>query len=222
MARETYLEAFGAAIYAGRLYADSGVRTAAEAARAAPAAPQPPRSIDLVLDGMAKRFTEGPGAGAPPLRLALDAFRNEALDGHEAIMRWLMLCPVVQSLSVFELLDDDAFEALATRAARLAREAGALTMLPVALTYLAGVRMFGGEFATASALLEEADAITAATGNAGLVYGWIVLGAWRGAEDEGLQRINAGLRKRDRARRGTSAGARGLRHRRALQRFGPL
>src|SRR3954449_2853449 len=48
-ARETYVEALGAAMYSGRLFADSGVRRAAEAARAAPPGPQPPRSIDLVL-----------------------------------------------------------------------------------------------------------------------------------------------------------------------------
>ena len=46
---------------------------ASEAARSAPTAPQPPRSIDLVLDGLARRCTEGPGAGVPPLRLALQA-----------------------------------------------------------------------------------------------------------------------------------------------------
>ncbi len=193
LARETYLEALGSAMYAGRLDADSGVRKAADAARAAPAAPPPPRSIDLVLDGMATRFTEGSGAGAPPLRLALQAFSNEALDGHAEIMRWLLLCPVVQSLAVFELWDDDAFHVLATRAARLARDTGALTMLSVALVYGSGVHLFGGEFAAASALNHEADAIAAATGNAGLVYGKLLVGAWRGVEADALELISSGL-----------------------------
>ena len=193
LARETYLEALGAAMYAGPLNSDSGLRQAAEAARAAPAAPQPPRSIDLILDGMATRFTDGPVAGAPPLRLALQAFRNEALDGHEQTMHWLWLCPIVQSLTVHELWDDDAFRALATRAVRLAREAGALTILPVTLPYLAGLRLWGGEFATASALTQEADAIAAATGNTGVVYGRLVLSAWRGVEAEALELVNAAL-----------------------------
>ena len=191
-ARETYLEALGAAMYSGRLYAESGVRKAAEAVRAAPAAQQAPRSIDLVLGGMAERFTEGPAAGAPPLRRALDAFSSEALDGHVEVMRWLQLCPVVQSLAVFELWDDGAFRALATRMERLAREAGALTMLPVALVYLSGVHIFAGEFAMAAAMLDEADAIAAATGNAPLVYGALLLGAWRGAEREAMELIDAG------------------------------
>jgi DNA-binding CsgD family transcriptional regulator len=193
LARETYLEALGAAMYAGRLYADSGVLKVAEAARAAPAAPQPPRSIDLVLDALARRCTEGPGAGVPPLRLALEAVRNEPLDGHEEIMRWLLLSPLVQSMTVFELWDDDAFDALATRTVRLARDTGALAVLPVALVYRSGVHLFGGEFAAASALIQEADEIAVATGNAGVAYARLLLGAWRGVEAEAMELINAGL-----------------------------
>src|SRR5436190_2853977 len=184
LARETYLEALAAALYAGRLYADSGVRRAAEAARAAPAAAQARRSIDCILDGMATRFTEGPSAGAPPLRLALQAFANESLDGHDAIMRWLWLCPVVQEIAIHELWDDDAWYALSTRSVELAREAGALSTLPVALPHLAGVHLHGGEFGAASALIEEAEAIAAATGNIDLPYAARVLVAWRGDGSE--------------------------------------
>src|SRR5690606_21090577 len=118
---------------------------------------------------------------------------DEALDGHEATMRWLLLCPVVQSMTVFELWDDEAFGALATRAVRLAREVGALTTLPVALTHLAGVPLFGGDFAAAAALIEEADGIAAATGNAGVVYARLLLGAWRGVEADARGIIEAGI-----------------------------
>ena len=45
----------------------------AEAARSAPPAPRPPRPIDLLLDGLAMRFTDGYAAGVPPLRRALEA-----------------------------------------------------------------------------------------------------------------------------------------------------
>ena len=193
LARETYLEALGAAMYAGRVDADSGVQQVAEAARAAPVAPAPPRSIDLVLDGLARRCTEGPAAGVPALRLALQAVMAEALDGHGAIMRWLLLSPIVQSMTVFELWDDEAFHALATRAVQLARDTGALALLPVALVYRSGVHLFGGEFATATALVQEADAIALATGNASLMYAWLLIGAWRGVESEAMEFINAGL-----------------------------
>ncbi|HEY2318031.1 MAG TPA: hypothetical protein VGH67_07010 [Solirubrobacteraceae bacterium] len=155
----------------------------AGAARAAPEAPKPPRSLDLVLDGLARRCTEGPSEGVPALSLALQAVRNEALDGHAEIMRWLLLTPIVQSMTVFELWDDDAFHQLATRAVRLARDTGALALLPVALVYRSGVHLFGGEL-VAQPLVEEADTIAAATGNPGLLYAWLLIAAWRGVEAE--------------------------------------
>ncbi|WP_028066748.1 helix-turn-helix transcriptional regulator [Solirubrobacter soli] len=178
LARETYLEALGAAMYAA-----TGVREAAEAARTAPAAPAP-RSVDRVLDGMALRFTDGPGAAAPSLRHAVQAFLDEPLDGHEAVMRWLALCPVVQSLAVFELWDATAFHGLADRAVQLARESGVLTTLQIVLVYRAGVDLFTGAFDAAGVLIQEADAIAAATGNAALVYARLLLGVWRGGEAE--------------------------------------
>ncbi len=192
-ARETFVEAIGAAMFASRLYADSAVRMAAEAARSAPQPPQPPRSIDLILDGMATWFTERPGLGASALRRALQAFRNETLDGHEATMRWLLLYPIVQPVTLFALWDDEAFHALATRAVRLARETGALSMLPVALVQLSGVHIYAGELAAASAAIQEADAVALATGNPGSVNGALVLGAWRGLEAEGLAVISAAV-----------------------------
>src|SRR5919197_1511349 len=98
MARETHLEATAAAMYAGRLGDEPGVREAAEAAQAAPAAPQPPRPIDLLLDGLATRFTEGYSAGLPSLRTALRAFRDaEGWTARDA--RWLWLaCRLAQEL----------------------------------------------------------------------------------------------------------------------------
>ncbi|MET0686187.1 MAG: AAA family ATPase [Solirubrobacteraceae bacterium] len=195
LARETYLEALGAAMYAGRLDADSGGRDVAEAAGAAPPSPDPPRSADLVLDGLAQRCTQGPDAGVPPLRRALDAYATEPLDDHVAIVRWLLLAPVVQSMTVFELWDDDAFHTLATRTVRLARDTGALALLPVALVYRAGAHVFAGELAEAEALIAEADAIAAATGNAGLMYARLLLGAWRGIEGDVAGLIDVGLGK---------------------------
>ena len=108
-------------------------------------------------------------------------------------MRRLLLTPIVQSMTVFELWDDDAFHMLATRTVQLGRDTGALALLPVALVYRSGVHVFSGEFGAASALIQEADAIALATGNAGLVYARIVLDAWRGVEADAMPHINAGL-----------------------------
>ena len=197
LARETYLEALGAAIFAGRLSGRCGVREAAEAARAASPGPQPPRLVDVLLEGVATRFTEGYVAGFPPLRRALDAFRRDAGRGEDDIMRWLWLaCPVAPEPIAPELWDDEAWHELATRAVRLARETGALAVLPVALVYRAGVHVHAGQFAAASALIEEADAITETTGYAPLSYTSLVLVAWRGEEARALELIEVAMRKR--------------------------
>ena len=47
------------------------MREAAEAARAAPPGPDPPRAVDVLLDALALRFTEGYAAAAPALTRAL-------------------------------------------------------------------------------------------------------------------------------------------------------
>jgi DNA-binding CsgD family transcriptional regulator len=187
MARETHLEAMAAAMFAGRLGEKPGVRDAAEAALTAPAAPQPPRAIDLLLDGLATRFSEGYSAGLEPLRRALGEFRNlEGLTARD--VRWLWLaCRLAQ-----DLWDDELWEVLATGGLRAARETGALSVLPIAATYRASLHVHAGEFGAASSLIEEADAITQATDMAPLKYASLMLAAWRGNEADGLELIEAG------------------------------
>ena len=186
-------------MYSGRLDADSGGLKAAEAARAAPAAPAPPRSIDLVLDGLARRCTEGPDAGVPPLRLALEAVSNEALDDHGEIMRWLMLSPIVQSMTVFELWDDDAFHALATRAVRAGpghrrtRPASRRTRLPVRRARVRrGARRGRGARPRRRTRSRWPPATRRSRSPGSL------LDAWRGVEAEAMAAINAGLEERHR------------------------
>src|SRR5215470_9013552 len=117
LGRETYLEALGAAISAGRLGRGLTVRQAAEAARtAAPPAPQPPRPLDLLLDGAATRLTEGYVAGVPPLRRALDALGRHGGRSEAGIMGWLPLAAIAP-----ELWDDATWHELTARAVGLAR-----------------------------------------------------------------------------------------------------
>jgi DNA-binding CsgD family transcriptional regulator len=182
MARETHLEAMAAAMYAGRLSDKPGVREAAEAAKAAPAAPHALSAIDLLLEGLATRFTEGYAAGVSPLRRALDAFRGvEGLTARDA--RWLWLaCRLAP-----ELWDDELWYELATGGLRVARDTGALRVLPIAATYRASLHVHAGAFVAASSLIEEADAIIQATGMAPLRFASLMLAAWRGNEAEALE-----------------------------------
>jgi DNA-binding CsgD family transcriptional regulator len=181
-AREAYLEAVGAAIFAGRLNGPDGLREVAEAARAAPGGPRP---ADALLDSLATRFAEGHAAGAPRLKRALGAFRRDA--GPDDIMRWLWLTWPAAG----DMWDDEAWHELSTHAVRTARETGALNFLPLALTYRAAVHVHAGEFDAASALVEESDAITAATGNSPLGYASLLLVAWRGEDAQAAELIRA-------------------------------
>jgi DNA-binding CsgD family transcriptional regulator/tetratricopeptide (TPR) repeat protein len=200
LARETYLEAFGAAIFAGRESSSGGVLEAAEAARAAPSGPRPPRSVDLLLDGLAKRFTQPYGQALPALTQALRALAGGDGSGSDEV-RWLRTSlGVAARVVAAELWDDETWHELASRAVSLARKAGAIAVLPIALTFRAGVHLHAGEFAEASALIEEADAISVATGNPPLTYASLELLAWRGQEVTAMRAIESSLQ---------DAGARG-------------
>jgi DNA-binding CsgD family transcriptional regulator len=181
LSRETYLEALSAAIFVGRLGVGRATAEVAEAVRAGPPAPRPPRLIDLLLDGLVIRFTEGYAAAVGPLKQALEAFREA--DSSDETTRWLWLACRLAG----DLWDDETWDAVTTREVQLARDAGALTILPYALTYRAIVDVHSGEFATASALADEADAIATATGNPPLAYASLALAGWRGQEDRALE-----------------------------------
>jgi DNA-binding CsgD family transcriptional regulator len=188
LARETYLEALGAAIFAGRLTSGGGVLEVAEAGRAAARTEEQPRGLDLLLDGLATRFSGGSAEAAPLLHRALQAFVGEgALGEHDAHWLWLA-CRIAP-----DVWDDEAWDVLTALQVRLARSAGALAVLPVALTFRAGLEVLSGAFTSALALIEEADTITRATGNAPFTYGSLVVTAWRGRGARALDTIAVGL-----------------------------
>jgi DNA-binding CsgD family transcriptional regulator/tetratricopeptide (TPR) repeat protein len=187
-AREAYLEALGAAIYAGRLN-DLGPDEIATAALGAPSGQNPPRPTDLLLDGLATRFTEGYVAGISPLWRALDAFGEDGDVDDDDLMHWFWLPWLIAG----DLWNDAKWHELATRAVRLARESGALILLPLALAYRAAVHIHAGEFGSASALTAEADAITEATGNAPVKYASLLLAAWRGTDVATVDYLEWGL-----------------------------
>ena len=175
LARETHLEALHAAAVAGRL--GMGMRDAATAARTAPAAPGPPRASDVLLDGLAVRFTDGIRAGAPILKLALAAL----LDGngdYEEDMRWPWLACRVAA----DVFDDETWHLLASRYVQIARGAGALGVLPIALMHLSLMHVFEGKLDTAAALVEEIDSIIDATGSRRISIPKLMLAACQGDE----------------------------------------
>jgi DNA-binding CsgD family transcriptional regulator len=186
LARETYLEALRAASIAGRL--GGGARSAAEAASRAPTPQGVPRAIDLLLEGLAVRLTAGYAASAPALKRALSAVRDQG--GRPGLdVRW----PWTARRVAPELFDDDAWHALGTRNVAMARDAGALAVLPLALNYLATMRVFEGNLETATALLNEAAAIADATGTPPIVFGRLSLAGFRGDEAQASALIEASV-----------------------------
>ena len=127
---------------AGRLGARDGVRETARGRPGSAPSPEPPRAPDLLLDGLAPLHTEGYAAGTPMLKRALTRFRGDELSSEDGL-RWLWLA----CRTAMDLWDDESWFVLSARQVQLAREAGALTVLPLALNLRAGIHIFAGEFA---------------------------------------------------------------------------
>ena len=140
LARETYLEAFTAALFVGRL--SPAVGDVARAARMAPAPPAPARAPDLLLDGLALLVTEGYAAGTPALRRALLAFRGQDISAEEGLS-WLWLA----GRAAMAVWDDETWHILASRHVKLARDAGALSELPLAVRSRILLHAHAGELA---------------------------------------------------------------------------
>jgi DNA-binding CsgD family transcriptional regulator len=180
LARELYLDALTAALFAGRLGGPGDARHVATAARAAPASAPPPRAADLLLDGLALLISEGPAAGTPILRKALRAFHSDKIGTGEGL-RWLWLAGRAAGF----IWDYEGWDSLTTQQIRAARDVGALAHLPLAFSTRVGVHIFAGELAAAASLVEEADALAEATdGRIIPPYGALALAAFRGHEDE--------------------------------------
>ena len=201
LARETYLDALTAVFLPGMLASDESLLEIARAARAAPPSSQPPRASDLLLDGLALLITDGYAAGTPTLRRAVNAFRREDVSGGDG-RRWLSLAA---RLAAF-VWDDEAFDLLSARFVQLARDAGALSVLPLALATRSVVPLFAGELAVAFSLLEEVVAVNEATGASLAPYVGLAHVTFRGREAEVSPLIEAATREL--VRRGDGRGLR--------------
>jgi DNA-binding CsgD family transcriptional regulator len=200
LARETYLDALSAAIFAGRLAAPgSGILDVALAASGAPPAQAPPRVADLLLDGLVAHYGDGYSAGVPLLRQALAAFHAELPAAEQ--MHWLWLACVA---GAFRVWDDERLDALSARHVQLTRDTGALSELPLALTSRAYMLLFAGELAGAAALIDEAEAAKDATGTGLAPYGAMGLAALSGDEGRAVALIEETIA--DATRRGEGVG----------------
>ncbi len=158
LARETYLDALSAAIFAGRLAAGPGIRDVATIVRTAPPPPVP-RKGDLLLESLSVLFTDGYSRAAPLSHRAVEAFVHEDFTMDEALrFAWLA------ASTAASLWDDVAWDVLTRRHLEVAREAGSLSALPLALTSRIYVPLFSGDLSTAESLAQQIRSIEEVTG----------------------------------------------------------
>ena len=202
LAREAYLEALTAAMYAGRLGEPGALPNVAEAARAAVGrVPNLQRPIDLLLSGLANLITSGTSEAAVPLRAALEQICHAPQSDGQPLRLASLGLAIVQENAAGELWDDAIWHQLASNLVTHARDAGALAVLPSALVFLAGIHVYAGEFVMAATLLEEATSIAAATDHlAPMRYHSLSLATLRGIPADVLPNLEAA------AARGTARG----------------
>ena len=195
LARDTYLDAWGAAMFAG---GSTRFGTLHEVSQAALSAPQPssaPRPSDVLLDALAAAVAEGRSVAASRLSQAGNMFTEGEIGMAEGL-RWGWLATFAPLL----LWDEESWHGLLVRQLQAVRDAGLLVHLPIYLHSLGGNVAWRGDFATAASLVAEADVVAEATGTRFGRYAAVVLAGLQGNEAEASALIY------DEARNASAAG----------------
>ncbi|MGZ4452506.1 MAG: AAA family ATPase [Nocardioides sp.] len=172
-ARETYLSALGAAVNAGRFGAEDLHAVARDARRA----PQGEEPAGAALAALTAWVLDGPQVATPLLRQALQVIPVDV----DVDLAWLV------GMIVIELWDDDAFLVRHEQAVTYARDSGTLSLLQTMLTFRATGLIYAGRFTEASDLVDEADALSRATGSAPHPATALLLAAHRGEADHAIR-----------------------------------
>jgi DNA-binding CsgD family transcriptional regulator len=186
IARETYVDAFSAALFGARLNGSVGMPEVAEAASAAARSGGPePTTADLLLDALLA-LVEDYDSAIPRCRQAVQRLTGEKASAKERL-RWLWQGCVL----ALEIWDDQHARALSRSSVEVARETGTLSELALALSARAPILVFCGELAAAAAAVSESDSVEEVTGIRSAPYGALILSAWRGRVHESEELIDA-------------------------------
>jgi DNA-binding CsgD family transcriptional regulator len=175
LARETYLDAWSAALFAGRFARAGNLEEVSREAGRASSADADPRPFELLLEGFAALYDQGRTAATPQLQRAAIAFASEDA-AVEEVLRWGWLA----TIAAVVVWDHESCVAIAARCVQLARDSGALAVLAVALNIMAQAVALSGDYSRAGQLISEAELVTEATGAHVLPYGAIYLAAYQG------------------------------------------
>jgi DNA-binding NarL/FixJ family response regulator len=194
LARDTYLDALIAAIFSGHLAVEANAHEVAKAVRAIPSSDQATRASDLLLEGLGLLISDGYQSGVPVLKEALSLFRDDNLSAEERL-RWSW---VAGSTAGF-IWDHETWDLLSARQERLARDVGALSVLPITLGSRVGACVFAGDMTTARLLVDQVQVVTDASDNRRFPNAALLVAAFRGDESEARQLIET-IRRDSRAR----------------------
>jgi DNA-binding CsgD family transcriptional regulator len=198
LARQAYLDAWLAAVFAGRLAAQATLLEVCRAARRLPSPGDRPGKPELVLDALTLLVTDGPGTAAPALRTAMDTFTAADVTAEER----LRLNTFAEGAAI-ALWDLDAWRALVERQAATVRAVGALGQLALVLVGLGATTTWAGDLTAAAALVAESDAVCEATGAHAPPFAALMLACLRGHEAEAVSLVEATIA-------GATAGGQGL------------
>jgi DNA-binding CsgD family transcriptional regulator len=195
LARETYVDAFSAALFGARLNRSVGVPEVAQAASAAPRRPDgQAATADLLLDALVA-LADDYATAVAPCRKAVQRLAGKKIPPKERL-RWLWQGCVV----ALEIWDDECADLLSHHSVEIARETGTLSELALALSARTPVLVFCGELSAAAAAVAETNSVQEASGIVSAPYGALILQAWQGRARETRELIAMTLRE---------AGARG-------------
>jgi DNA-binding CsgD family transcriptional regulator/tetratricopeptide (TPR) repeat protein len=198
LARQAYLDAWLAAVFAGRLGAQATLLEVCRAARRLPSPGDRPGKPELVLDALTLLVTDGPGTAAPALRTAMDAFTAADVTAEER----LRLNTFAEGAAI-ALWDLDAWRALVERQAATVRAVGALGQLALVLVGLGATTTWAGDLTASAALVAESDTVCKATGAHAPPFAALMLACLRGREAEAVSLVEATIA-------GATAGGQGL------------
>ena len=156
LARETYLTAWGAAVFAGA----SATRASSWSlppCRRSPAAGAP-RPLDLLLDGLALLITDGRAAAAADV--AACGERAHRASPLEDVLRWGWMATFASTL----VWDDESLHAISADKSSSSARPARSPSCPLHLARRRIATTWTGDFAGAASLVAESDSVAAATG----------------------------------------------------------
>ena len=199
VARETYVDAFSAALFGARLNGSVDVRAVADAARAAAHRPvAEPATADLLLDALVA-LADDYATAVPLCRAAVKRLAGEKASAKDRL-RWLWQGCVV----AFEIWDDEHASSLSRSSVEIARATGTLSELALALSARAPMLVFCGDLTAAAATVSETASVEEVTRIRSAPYGALMVSAWRGRPRETTSLIE--MTQREARARGEGIG----------------